>query len=717
MNASNIVEKAQRAGLDIGNGSTNSENLKYIASQVGVDDLEELNEVLDDMLKEDNDKISEQPESLYDEQSDGSDFQVSPQRRERFGEREYNNARDENGKYNKDHYKSKQEELDKKLDDAKHEKKLNNKKVGIDENGRNKYKNKNIIDKAKDRVNVAKARQDAISNKLANAKANAYRAMHPGEALKDAAKAKAKSAAKSAGKKVGSAAAKAGKKAGQAIGKALSAAGKALINFLLANPIVLIIIAALILIILILVLIFGSDSGGGGSAIYGLYGYEYVEPKCTEITITNGEYAGTYDIEEYVAGVIQGEVGGFIGGERHEAAKAGAVAARSFVEANISEDCTVISSTSFQVYRNPSDAAIEVANETRGLVLVDESTGNIRSTQYDAFCTDSPQDDPDNYIVCQKSQKIPRSWVDAQSGIKDSWKAGTRSEAHGNGMSQWGAAYLAEQGYTFEEILAYYYDDTELKSIYPSFDVTNNWTQTISTSASSSIPTTILSTPINDLLSSSQYDELNELIYNNVASAGVGSRGAVVAAAVTPIKYLAENFNVVIPYTLGGGHYMEIYSNSTGANIQKTTTTYYGVDPDWGTRISHTWSGYYYDKYGPDCSSWVPWVFYNAGISIGPRLAAEFQYLGTRYSMSEYTAQPGDILENDHHVTVVVGVDTNARNYYIAHASGGQYGTIITPVSFDSNDYYIVDMSEYIASHAIDAETYQNNYRNGVLAY
>jgi len=37
---------------------------------------------------------------------------------------------------------------------------------------------------------------------------------------------------------------------------------------------------------------------------------------------------------------------------------------------------------------------------------------------------------------------------------------------HGLGMSQWGAKGLAEAGYSYQEILKYYYNDIVIKSIY-----------------------------------------------------------------------------------------------------------------------------------------------------------------------------------------------------------------------------------------------------------
>ena len=43
--------------------------------------------------------------------------------------------------------------------------------------------------------------------------------------------------------------------------------------------------------------------------------------------------------------------------------------------------------------------------------------------------------------------KVPAKWINDLSG------------GHGNGMSQYGALYLSEQGYTYEQILKYFYAD------------------------------------------------------------------------------------------------------------------------------------------------------------------------------------------------------------------------------------------------------------------
>ena len=41
----------------------------------------------------------------------------------------------------------------------------------------------------------------------------------------------------------------------------------------------------------------------------------------------------------------------------------------------------------------------------------------------------------------------------------------TRGYGHGVGMSQYGANGMAKEGYTYDEILKYYYKDTEIKTL------------------------------------------------------------------------------------------------------------------------------------------------------------------------------------------------------------------------------------------------------------
>lgn len=683
MQANSIIEKAQKLGLDI-SGVNQSDILHHIAEQIGVNDLEELDQTLDSMLNESN----SESDSNNNEEIENLDTPNNEIRNEKFGQKEYDQAKNENGVYDKNHYKSKQNELDKKLEDAKHEKSLNNKKVGVDENGKNKYKNKNVVDKFKDTRNVAKARQDAITNKLNNAKASAYNMMHPGEALKDKAKNTATNAAKNVGKKAAKGAAKAGKAAGKVVGKAAAAGTKALISFLAANPIVLIVVVVIIFLILLLVLIVGGS--GSGSGYIGLYGYEYIEPKCTEITISGGEYAGVYDIEEYIAGVTYAEFGTFIGNSWNEAAKAGSIAARSFVLTHVDDSCTVTSSQSFQVYKTPSEGAIEIANETRGLVLT--SGDSIKSTQYDAFCTDSPQDDPDNYIVCQQNQKVPRSWADAQSGIASSWKNGTKSGAHGNGMSQWGAAYLSEQGYTFEEILDFYYGDFEIKSIYKSFGYNGSFPLDPNNEYYSSL-SFLINKSFSEFLSEkgSSIEEYNAYLYDKIDEAGIGTRDGVVSAAVTLIGSLAE-MGIKLNYQWGGKYYQ------------------LGTNPDWGSVADMTWlcnnyanAGYTksvcttnYKWKSFDCSGFVNWALRNGMQDNGITQQYTSTSGGTSLSSSKAVCEPGGTLVSEGHIVLVVGTDDENKRYIVAESTGSRIATGVGGVKLS---YYSYGASGYVCKN------------------
>lgn len=301
MQANSIIEKAQKLGLDV-NGVNQNDILHHIAEQVGVNDLEELDQRLDSMLRENNSEFDSNNDNLKDENVENLDAPNNEIRNEKIGQKEYDQAKNEDGVYDKNHYKSKQNELDKKLEDAKHEKSLNNKKVGVDENGKNKYKNKNVVDKFKDTRNVAKSRQDAITNKLNNAKANAYNMMHQGEALKDKAKNTATNAAKNVGKKAAQGAAKAGKAAGKAVGKAAAAGAKALISFLAANPIVLIIVVGAILLILLLVLLFGGSGSGGDNSI-GYYDSECnFNDTTVNLSVCQSSLTESLSLQDYVIG-------------------------------------------------------------------------------------------------------------------------------------------------------------------------------------------------------------------------------------------------------------------------------------------------------------------------------------------------------------------------------------------------------------------------------
>ena len=251
MQAGNIIEKASKLGLNIGDGSTSLDNLRLIGSQVGLHDINSLADagkiesVLDQKLSDTN--IVE-PNNNQDVQGN----QESPIRNNSFGQKEYDMAK-KDGVYDKNHFKEKQSELDKKSDDLNQERHKNwkQKKEGnepIKADGSNTVR-KSKMDRVMDNLRYANAKKNAISNKIDGAKADFYNATHPLESAKDALKNKAKGAVKDLEKK---AAAK---------GKALlSAAGKKAVAFIMGNPIILAFIAGMLFLIIIAAFLGGKSN-------------------------------------------------------------------------------------------------------------------------------------------------------------------------------------------------------------------------------------------------------------------------------------------------------------------------------------------------------------------------------------------------------------------------------------------------------------------------
>lgn len=449
----------------------------------------------------------------------------------------------------------------------------------------------------------------------------------------------------------------------------------------------------------------------------GLNGYSYIAPKCTEITTTKktnesgGQGSGatiTLGLEEYVEGVVYHE---FRGANNLEAYKALAVAARSFVLAKVSDSCTINNSTATQTFTAEEDRTEtsmaemikQAVNETRGIVITNGNS--ITLVQYDAFCFTSK--DSNYYTMPQGEygnggQKIPVSWV--ESNIRSSVYTNCpcnnsngapslcfsngkyRDGGHGHGMSQYGMLYLAaEENYDFKEILYYYYgNDIVLKSIYYSAAGAN-----VSTEGTSE-----LHEPLGKFLQSngSSIAELNDYIFQSVLNAGAGTSDGVVAAATSLIGYLAENFNMRLPYAFGGGH--------AGLNgVGRSFENYYGVDPAWGTPGSFNTSMGMYYYYGPDCSAFVAWAMKNAGFRISNTGSGSFSSLGGVVKTSTLTIdfsqiKPGDLLFHPGHIELIISVDPVNETMKTAEASGREGGMRISTRGRKSS-YYVLQMENY----------------------
>lgn len=176
-------------------------------------------------------------------------------------------------------------------------------------------------------------------------------------------------------------------------------------------------------------------------------------------------------------------------------------------------------------------------------------------------------------------------------------------------------------------------------------------------------------------------EEFNNLIASNVQEAGYGTRAGVVAAAVTLIAELGNNYNVKVPYFWGGGH----GSISVGA------------EASWGSNTCYTSAnGQIYNYCGLDCSGFVTWAINNGGFSIPVQSSGTFVYLAgaKRVSLSSSAVlQAGDLLATSGHIILIVGVDDSG--YICAEAAGNETGVLFSRKSFDASSYYGIDMSGF----------------------
>lgn len=252
-------------------------------------------DIIEDDSFEQEDDYNEDIDNLYDEDEEvRKNYNYhNNYNRNRFGEKEYREATDEKGIYNKEYYKNKESELDEKVKEAETEKNKDwkmkdpNEKGPVNADGSNSV-SKNKFDKLRDNFNVAKAKKNALENRISGAKADAFNMMHPTEALK----AKAKAGAKDLGKKAADGAKEAGKKAGQAAGAAIKKAAASIGKLIASHPVVALIAIVVFLVLLLLIILFMSLS----SAEEGYYDQSCDFNKSI-IACSNGQ---VFEYKEYV---------------------------------------------------------------------------------------------------------------------------------------------------------------------------------------------------------------------------------------------------------------------------------------------------------------------------------------------------------------------------------------------------------------------------------
>lgn len=451
-----------------------------------------------------------------------------------------------------------------------------------------------------------------------------------------------------------------------------------------------------------------GESGSGDRSNQGLNGYAYHDGACDKVRVKGGDLIS---MEEYVAGVIAVEVPGFT----DEILKTFAIGARTYVIQGASkvgddDDCyydVTNTSASFQAYKSGTvdEQYKNAANATRGLIVTLDGKPKM---YYDASCvytaaqarSKTPSETfDDNYVYIRYGektingdnyQKIDKEKVKSIGTLNyyiNKAENGTAcSGNHGWGMSQNGSAYLeATEGYNYERIINYYYQNKEkLVSIYKGATNAGSYSGNYPIDPNNELYSNnkfIINTSISDILSNngSSVEEFNEHLKSEIEKAGVGTRDASVAAAVTLIGSLAEQ-GYKINYQWGGIH-TELginsqYGTPVGTGSCDGSYAAQGYDPS-VCRTNYKW-------YGFDCGGFVTWAIYNGmqgsnspgGVTVSRSNIFSYS-ANNKISLNSNKAvcKIGGVLDSTGHIVLVVGHDDVNKQYIVAEATGSRINT------------------------------------------
>lgn len=506
-----------------------------------------------------------------------------------------------------------------------------------------------------------------------------------------------KNKAKNLGKKKDEPSKKSGNEGSDTVDKGLGALKNALVLFMKSHPVLSIgIILVIILLIIFMIDTMEFNAGGRGrgkrSCTYTLNGVTStgtVELSNLKVEIINCdgkadnyEVLDTVDFEKYILGVALAEAGA---SSPDEALKAQMIAVRNFTLTRNSGMCPSHPESCFHGY-----------NESTGII-------RMRACTNDQVYWDYTKD-------CPKIERAgqPTLYCEGVDGSTDIWKKALseerQKEVEALANEVMGEVLLDENGNVLK--LGYQADETDKfiadanagksyveilegvygSSSYSSAKCTYGGVFDYGDYTLSSENTSILHEPLDEFLedNGTSLEEFNELIADNVDDAGWGTRAGVVAAAVTLIGELGDNYGVKVPYYWGGGHYDGVVDGALGY---------------WGSTQCHTYANnQHYNYCGFDCSGFVPWAIKNGGFKKGVDLASNFQNMPNARRVkltNQPELQPGDLLESDGHIVLVVGIDEASGQYICAEAMGNAYGVLFTRRAFNESGYWGVDLEDY----------------------
>lgn len=179
------------------------------------------------------------------------------------------------------------------------------------------------------------------------------------------------------------------------------------------------------------------------------------------------------------------------------------------------------------------------------------------------------------------------------------------------------------------------------------------------------------------------------LQYRIDASGGLGTRGAVVAAAT----YLSEEEN--IPY-FWGGKYSKVGVNGEW-NTQKPI-------PSSGSNIQFEGVNW---PYGLDCSGFVSWAIINGGFKMEVSYTGAYLdyikpniYIFNTQNLKSGKIKAGDLLYRNGHIAIITDLDLSKGTIKVAEEKNVEYGMVVTTTTIEDfvkeanfNDIY--SMEEY----------------------
>ena len=191
-------------------------------------------------------------------------------------------------------------------------------------------------------------------------------------------------------------------------------------------------------------------------------------------------------------------------------------------------------------------------------------------------------------------------------------------------------------------------------------------------------------------------EELNNLMARSVRAAGLYTKEAVATSALSLTHVLAQKYKIKIPYQSAGIHKVP------------------GAKDKWCA--TNSWAEADNEKYyGMDCSSFVNWVYANAGFGINSRV----YYWGSSVPRVEYNESNGDIgdvlvygvgSQSGRHVRLIIG--KTETEFLIAEASGS--GVAITTQKYSKSGGYQIQKADFLIDTSKNKDYYLNtNYPTG----